>query len=122
MTPAAARSIPLGALFAAIGALALLAGCATAPKSAPVRWIGGDPAHLVADQAVCQREADELDTNQAAGFSDPRYGVTSAMANAIGRDNPLTDQHKAVRLAAFDTCMSDKGWKIADQPLAGADH
>ena len=99
----------------ALAALGLLAGCATpTPKSAPVRWAGGDPAHLEADKAVCHKEASELDTNQAAGYSDPRYGVTSAMANAIGRDNPLTDQHKAVRLAAFDTCMNDKGWKIAE--------
>ena len=99
----------------ALAALGLLAACASAaPKAAPVRWVGGDPAHLSADQAACQREADELDPNQANGYSDPRYGVTSAMANAIGRDNPLTDQHKAVRLAAFDTCMGDKGWKIAD--------
>ena len=106
----------------ALAALVLLAGCASTPKSPPVRWVGGDASHLAADQAVCQREASELDPNQAAGFSDPRYGVTSAMANAIGRDNPLTDQHKAVRLAAFDTCMNDKGWKIGDQPLASADH
>ena len=92
-----------------------LAGCATpAPKDPPVHWVGGDPAHLSADQAACQHEAGELDPNQANGYSDPRYGVTSAMANAIGRDNPLTDQSKAVRLAAFDTCMNDKGWKIAD--------
>ena len=99
----------------ALAALALLAGCATpAPAPPPQHWVGGDPTHLSADKAVCQREADDLDTNQAAGYSDPRYGVTSAMANAIGRDNPLTDQHKAVRLAAFDTCMGDKGWKIGD--------
>jgi hypothetical protein len=98
----------------ALAAAALLAGCATAPTAAPVRWVGGDPAHLAADQAACQHEADDLDPNQAAGYSDPRYGVTSAMANAIGRDNPLTDQHKAVRVAAFDTCMNDKGWKIAE--------
>jgi hypothetical protein len=101
--------------FWALAALTLLAGCASAPPAAPpVHWVGGDPAHLTADQAACQREADELDPNQATGYSDPRYGVTSAMANAIGRDNPLTDQHKAVRLAAFDTCMGDKGWKIGD--------
>jgi len=98
----------------ALAALALLAGCATAPQTPPVRWVGGDPARLAADQALCRHEADDLDPNQAAGYSDPRYGVTSAMANAIGRDNPLTDQHKAVRLAAFDTCMNDKGWKIAE--------
>ena len=98
----------------AFAAVALLAGCATAPKSAPPRWVGGDPTHLTADQAACQRESEQMDPNQASGFSDPRYGVTSAMANAVGRDNPLTDQRKAVRLAAFDTCMNDKGWKIAD--------
>jgi hypothetical protein len=105
-----------------LAALALLAGCATEPKTPPVRWVGGDPTHLTADRAACAREADALDPNQANGYSDPRYGVTSAMANAIGRDNPLTDQRKAVRLAAFDTCMNDKGWKMADQPLAAADH
>ena len=98
----------------ALAAVTLVAGCATAPKSAPVRWVGGDPAHLSADLAACQRESENMDPNQAAGFSDPRYGVTSAMANAVGRDNPLTDQRKAVRMAAFDTCMNDKGWKIAD--------
>ena len=98
----------------ALAAVTFLAGCATAPKPAPVRWVGGDPTHLAADQAACKHESEDVDPNQAAGFSDPRYGVTSAMANAIGRDNPLADQSKAVRLAAFDTCMNDKGWKIAE--------
>ena len=106
---------PGGLVLCAMARLGLLTGCATpTPSSPPVRWIGGDPGHRAADQAVCQREADALDPNQAAGYSDPRYGVTSAMANAIGRDNPLTDQRKAFRLAAFGACMSDKGWKIAE--------
>jgi len=112
---------PIAPRLWALAALGLLTACATpAPLAPPVRWVGGDPAHLTADQTACQHEVDGLDTNQAAGYSDPRYGVTSAMANAIGRDNPLTDQSKAVRMAAFDTCMGDKGWKMADQAVAGS--
>jgi hypothetical protein len=86
-----------------------LGGCVSAPPPAP-KWTGGDPAHLVADQAQCEREAAGLDPNQSAGYSDPRYGVTSAMAAQIARDNPLMDQQAALRLAAVTICMGDKGW------------
>lgn len=91
-------------------ALLALAACASAPTPS-VTWTGGDPARLAADQAACQTEASQLDVNQSATYSDPRYGVTSAMAAQVGRDNPLMDQKAAVRAATVATCMSDKGWK-----------
>jgi len=97
-----------------VGAVLLvLDACATAPPPPPppTVWIGGDPAHLSADKAQCQKEAAELDVNQSATYSDPRYGVTSAMAAQIGRDNPLMDQQAAIRAAAMTICMGDKGWK-----------
>ena len=93
-----------------LAALAL-AGCASAPPPPPLTWTGGDPAHLAADQAACQKDSAGVDINDANGYSDPRYGPTSAMAAAIDRDSPLTDQRAAVRTAAFDACMTDKGWK-----------
>jgi hypothetical protein len=92
---------------------AALAACASKP-AAPLpdeRWSGKDSAHLAADQADCRREADAVDVRQAAGYSDPRYGVTSAMAAAVAEDNPLVNETAAIRLAAFDACMNDKGWK-----------
>ena len=88
-----------------------LAACASAPPpAAPLAWTGGDPTRLAADQAVCQKDSEGVDINQATGYSDPRYGATSAMAAAINRDSPLTDQRAAVRAAAFAACMTDKGW------------
>ena len=91
-----------------------LSGCATAPPPpAPPAtvWIGGDPAHLVVDKADCQHTADQTDVNESAGYSDSRMGVTTAMAAAVGRDNPLSDQQANVRAAVFVTCMNEKGWK-----------
>jgi hypothetical protein len=89
-----------------------LIGCAGGPPPTPApTWTGGDPARLAADQADCRGEADAVDVHQAAGYSDPRYGVTSAMAAAVSDYSPLVDQRAAIRAAAFDTCMNDKGWK-----------
>ena len=91
---------------------AALAACASpAPPPPAEHWTGQDPARLAADQADCRREADAVDVRQVSGYSDPRYGVTSAMAAAVAQDNPLVNQSAAIRLAVFDTCMNDKGWK-----------
>ena len=96
---------------AALGLLALSA-CASAPAApAEPAWSGGDASHLAGDQAQCHKEVEGLDVNVSAGYSDPRYGVTSAMAAAVGRDNPLADRSQIVRQAAYITCMTDKGWK-----------
>lgn len=89
-----------------------LAGCASAPPPPPpIVWIGADPTHLAVDKVECQREADQLDVNSSETYSDPRYGVASAMAAQIGRDNPLMNQTQSIRAAAFAVCMGDKGWK-----------
>jgi hypothetical protein len=91
-----------------------LAGCTTNKKPPPEVWTGGDPAHLVADKAECHIEADKLDVSDPSTYSDPRYGVTSAMAEAVAKDNPLADRGAIVRQAAYDTCMGDKGWNLAE--------
>jgi hypothetical protein len=92
-------------------AAAVLAGCASAPPPPPLTWTGGNPAHLAADTAACKKDSADADMNDAGSYSDPRYGPTNAMAAAINRDSPLTDQHAAMRAAAFAACMTDKGWK-----------
>jgi hypothetical protein len=96
-----------------LGALAV-AGCASNGKPPPEVWTGGNPAHLAADKTQCHVEADKLDVNQPSSYSDPRYGVTSAMAEAVAKDNPLADRGAIVRQAAYDTCMGDKGWNLAE--------
>jgi hypothetical protein len=88
-----------------------LASCASTPPPPPITWTGGNPAHLAADKATCKKDSAETDMNDAGSYSDPRYGPTNAMAAAINRDAPLTDQRAAVRAAAFAACMTDKGWK-----------
>jgi hypothetical protein len=91
-----------------------LSACASSGASsgaAPETWSGGDPTHLAADQVACHAESTTLDVNDPSTYSDPRYGVTSAMAEAVARDNPLTDRGAIVRQAAFATCMNDKGWR-----------
>ena len=101
----------LGQIMAATLVLGLTA-CASASKpSARIVWTGGEAARLAGDEAQCHKEVADLDVNQSATYSDPRYGVTSAMAAQVGRDNPLTDQSANIRSAAFATCMTDKGWK-----------
>src|ERR1700747_3041454 len=98
------------AVWAALSVTMALAGCASTAAPSDV-WVGGDSTHLAADQTTCRTEAADLDVNQASNYSDPRYGIASTMAAAVNKDNPLSDQGPAIRRAAFDTCMTDKGWK-----------
>jgi uncharacterized lipoprotein len=97
-------------ISAGLLAAAALAGCASTPSDA-IAWTGGDPARLAADKAACANDSSGVDINAASGYSDPTYGTTAAMAAAINRDAPLTDQHAAVKRAAFAACMTGKGWK-----------
>ena len=91
-------------------AASTLSACASAPGPEPKTWTVGDPAHLAGDQAACHKDTDSIDARQAAGYSDSRYGVASALAEAIDRDDPLRDHAGDARIAAFITCMSNKGW------------
>ena len=102
-------------VWVAIAGAALLAGCASQDPPPPeIVWIGGDPSHLAADKAVCEKDSLNNDYNSAAGYSDPRYGPTNAMAAQINRDAPLANQHAAIRAAAMAACMADKGWKAQE--------
>jgi hypothetical protein len=91
-------------------AAGVLSGCASAANPEPKTWTGGDPSHLAADQAACHKDTDSIDARTASGYSDSRYGVASALAEAIDRDDPLRDHSGDARIAAFITCMSNKGW------------
>jgi hypothetical protein len=93
-----------------LAAAVWLSACATRPAAEV--WSGGDVSHLAADQASCRSEAASLDVNDPSNYSDPRYGVTSAMAEAVARDNPLADRGAIERRAAYETCMNDKGWRL----------
>ena len=97
-------------LCAILLAASALAGCASTPAAAPTPWTGGDPAKLAADQAACHRDTDGVGLG-ANGYSDSRYGVSSALAEAIDRDDPFKNHADDARKAAFVTCMSDKGWR-----------
>jgi hypothetical protein len=104
----------LSARMALIAALGLaLAACGSNPKPDTQVWTGGDAGRLAADKAQCRSEAANLDVNNPASYSDPRYGETSAMAEAVAKDNPLADRDAIVRRAAYETCMTDKGWRTA---------
>ncbi len=96
-------------LWAALASIAALGGCASASSPPPMTWVGGDPAHLAADQAACHKDTDNVGLG-ANGYSDSRYGVASALAEAIDRDDPMKSHVGDARRAAFITCMSDKGW------------
>ena len=52
-----------------------------------------------------------VDANAIGGYSDPRYGMSSAMAAAVAKDDPLTDTSPQAHAAAFAACMTDKGWR-----------
>jgi hypothetical protein len=95
--------------FLLIVSAAALAGCAGTPAPAPTVWTGGDPSRLAADQVACHKETDNIGLG-ANGYSDSKYGVSSALAEAIDRDDPLHNHAADARKAAFITCMSDKGW------------
>ena len=99
-------------IIAAIyAAAATLSACASASDGPALTWTGGDPTHLKPDQAACHKQADSVDVYQANAYSDSRYGAATAMAAAIDRDDPLHGHNSGARLAAFMTCMGDKGWK-----------
>jgi hypothetical protein len=90
---------------------AVLGGCASTPKETEPDWVGGgDTAHLMADKAACRQDSASVDPNSVTGYSDPRYGVTSAMSAAVAKSDPLADHSAQAREAAFAACMSDKGW------------
>ncbi|MDR3510487.1 MAG: hypothetical protein P4L73_02550 [Caulobacteraceae bacterium] len=97
-------------LAAALASALVLAGCASTPQGGD-GWVGGDQAHLAADTDACRKEAAGVDVNQASGYSDSRYGMTSAMAAAVAKDNPLSDTKPQIRAATFTACMNDKGWR-----------
>ncbi|HEX4181597.1 MAG TPA: hypothetical protein VHY32_12470 [Caulobacteraceae bacterium] len=97
-------------IWAAILGAAALSACASTSSPEPKTWTGGDPAHLAADQAACHKETDGLDAGQANAYSDSRYGVASALVEGLDRDDPLRDHRGDARVAAFITCMSNKGW------------
>lgn len=94
----------------ATAAFLALGGCVSTPKASDA-WVGGDPAHLAADEKACREESAAVDVNAVGGYSDPRYGVTSAMAAEIAKDNPLTDTKPQIRAATYAACMGDKGWR-----------
>ena len=108
MAMTAMRSI----LAAALAASALSACAGDAPTTPEIKtWTGGDAAHLSADQAACHKETDSLDAGQANAYSDPSYGVASALIEGLDRGDPMRDHRSDARAAAFITCMTNKGWR-----------
>lgn len=104
------RVVSFAVGMAVLTSAAALSACATTSKPAD-DWVGGDPTHLAADQAACRQDSAGVDPNSVSGYSDPRYGVTSAMAAAVANNDPLVDTSPQAHAAAFATCMSDKGWR-----------
>lgn len=100
------------AILGVVLGAAFLAACASSSGTTPEpkTWVGGDAAHLASDQTACHKEADNVDAGQAGSYSDSRYGVSTALAEAIDRDDPYRDHRGDARNAAFITCMTDKGW------------
>jgi hypothetical protein len=88
-----------------------LCGCATSSSAASEAWVGGDPARLSADATACRQESAAVDPNVIGGYSDARYGMTSAMAAAVAKGDPMADHRSQARAAAFAACMGDKGWR-----------
>jgi hypothetical protein len=103
------RSLAVRFRLACAAAMALGA-CASTSRPTDA-WVGGDPTHLAADTAACHQESAGIDPNAISGYSDPRYGMTSAMAAAVAKDNPLADTSPQAHAAAFAACMNDKGWR-----------
>jgi hypothetical protein len=92
------------------GAARAASGAQDASARPDADWVGGDPARLKADKSACREEAANVDVNAISGYTDPRYGMTSALAAAIAQDDPLVDTSKQARAANFAACMTDKGW------------
>jgi len=105
-----ARIATFCARAAAVVLAIALGACASDPMAREA-WVGGNPAHLKADKAACAEESGGVDPNAVGGYSDPRYGVTSAMAAAVANNNPLVDTRPQAHAAAFAACMTDKGWR-----------
>lgn len=105
------RTAPWALVCLALG----LAGCASPPPPPPaVSWTGGDPSRLAADEKACHDAAAATDINQADTYSDPSLGMANALASKVDEYDPLANHKAENRAAAFESCMTDKGWR--EQP------
>lgn len=96
--------------------LASLAAPAAAGQFDDLFFVRADPtaAAMLADRDGCAKEALALDIDASRGFSNPDYGVLTAMGSALQQDGGDPKVRKAVRRVVLIKCMEGRGWTEAD--------
>lgn len=64
---------------------------------------------------ACGARADQLDVEQARGYSDAEFGALAAMASALEADGGGDGKVRAtVRRVALERCMERRGWTAVE--------
>ena len=75
---------------------------------------GGTAQAMWADRAACGKIADNIGLQRGGeAFSDPDYGMISAMGAALESDS-MQSYGKEIRRAALEKCMEKHGWSQLD--------
>jgi hypothetical protein len=98
---------------------AACAATATSASAAPYDNVffvkkGATSAQLFTDRSACADVAKGVQIGRDEAYSDPDYGVLSAMGTAIDSDSMHGGIGKAVQRAALEKCMEKRGWVQQD--------
>jgi hypothetical protein len=75
---------------------------------------GGTAQSMWADRDACSKIAEQVGLQRGGeAYSDPDYGMISAMGAALESDS-MQSYGKVVRRAALAKCMEKRGWTQAD--------
>jgi hypothetical protein len=81
--------------------------------------VGGTAQAMWADRTTCAKIAEAVGLQRGGeAYSDPDYGMISAMGAALESDS-MQSYGKEIRRAALEKCMEKRGWTQVD--LADAD-
>jgi hypothetical protein len=76
---------------------------------------GGAALEMFEDRDACTRIAENVGLQRnGEAYSDPDYGMISAMGAALDADTMNGGVGKAVRRAALEKCMEKRGWSQVD--------
>jgi len=77
---------------------------------------GATAAAMFDDRDACAVRAENLDVEQARGYSDGEFGALAAMASALEGDLVDGKVRATVRRVALERCMERRGWLLAAPP------
>jgi hypothetical protein len=76
--------------------------------------VGGDAHQMFADRNACTLVAKSIGIGHGEAYSDPDYGLLSAMGTALDSDSLHGGIGRKVHRAALEKCMQKRGWTQQD--------